>query len=332
VRRSIRKILKGILAAVFVGVLAVAIFAHEKIVWQWASYFHTVRSYGIYISLYPHGQSAGDSNVRIAALRADQSLYEAAIKIGNESALRAFLSSYPGHLKEGDAQQALKDIAEGADIIDLLGRKAVEADIDGARIQAVRLHIHKLLPYHLLVRIPAGTYFVSSNSSIQNMVATSDQKFLLARDRQESYSVPAACASMRKKVPNNSKLIVQRSPNPELTRLMPALEKAHASFSVQQAAVWIVTDDADYKDLGSLISAPLIIPGITKSRGIDERDAIRAMQICDSAGIDITKKAIWRDWNMLYDALSVAPKVNRIPSSDQPNDQEIRRWLESKKK
>ncbi len=57
---------------------------------------------------------------------------------------------------------------------------------------------------------------------------------------------------------------------------------------MRQAAVWIVTDNADYADLGILVRN-------SGSRAIDASDTARAMRLCDEAGIDVKRKAIWRD-------------------------------------
>lgn len=97
---------------------------------------------------------------------------------------------------------------------------------------------------------------------------------------------------------------------------MPILEKSNVSFGVEQAAVWIVTDNADYDDLGTLVSRPIyqIFGG---TRIINEYEAARAMKICDEAGIDITRKAIWRDREEIIKGLT---------------DKKLKYWLQEKSK
>jgi 2-methylisocitrate lyase-like PEP mutase family enzyme len=77
--------------------------------------------------------------------------------------------------------------------------------------------------------------------------------------------------------------------------------------------VWIVTDNADYSDLGILVDSQ---SGFGGSRVINEQETARAMKICDEAGIDITRKAIWRDRQKVISGLK---------------DAELRKWLEQKK-
>ena len=85
------------------------------------------------------------------------------------------------------------------------------------------------------------------------------------------------------------------------------LRRAEVDSAVEQAAVWIVTDDADYDDLGSLVETfgPVALPGMG-SRVIREAQTARAMKILDEAGIDITGKAIWRDRERILSKLEDA--------------------------
>jgi hypothetical protein len=94
----------------------------------------------------------------------------------------------------------------------------------------------------------------------------------------------------------------------ELAQLMPVLDKAGAGTRVKQAAVWIVTDNADYDDLGILVSSP------GNTRAIGPEATALAMKICADAGIDITKKNIWRDCETI---------ISKLPAG------ELKKWLKS---
>jgi hypothetical protein len=146
------------------------------------------------------------------------------------------------------------------------------------------------------------------------MVTTAEGRVTLGADGWETISVSAACANRPRDIPgSDDTFTVRRSPNQkELARLMPVLGSAGASDDVRQAAVWIVTDNADYGDLGILVSGF----GGFGPRVIDEQDSARAMMICEQAGIDITKRAIWRD------RISI---LNALPQGD------VRTWLQRKK-
>jgi hypothetical protein len=177
------------------------------------------------------------------------------------------------------------------DIVELLENNIIEVEITGKDITGVNLRIRRLVPYPVSVRIPVGSFFVSANPAAQNMVATGEKKARLATDGWQKISMPAACANRPKDIPDSGdSFTVQRSPNQEeLATLMPALNKAGAGTTTKQAAVWIITDNADYDDLGILVNSPGNV------RAIGALEAARAMKICADAGIDITKKRIWND-------------------------------------
>jgi hypothetical protein len=66
------------------------------------------------------------------------------------------------------------------------------------------------------------------------------------------------------------------------------LNAAKVEFAVRQAAVWIVTDNASYADLGKLRTR-------ASRRVISEDDAAQAMWHAASAGVALPGHAIWRD-------------------------------------
>jgi hypothetical protein len=158
------------------------------------------------------------------------------------------------------------------------------------------------------VHIPAGSFFVSDNPAAQNMVATAEKKTRLTTDSWTNITIPAACANRPKDIPNsNDKFSIQRSPDQEeLAKLAPVLAKSGAGTLVKQAAVWIVTDDADFDDLGILTNSD-------NTRAIWYETATRAMKACAEAGIDITKKRIWNDRATIISKLSAG---------------ELKKWLQ----
>ncbi len=237
------------------------------------------------------------------------------MKTGTEASLKRFLEDFPGHQKESVAQQAIKDITEGRDIVDLLKEKKIEVKASGSGITEVSVRIRKLVPYSLTVRIPVGSLFVPANASAQNMVTTTESKVRLTSNEWSFVSPDAACANRPKDIPGGSDTFtVNRSPKQaELARLMPVLNQARVDTETRQAAVWIVTDNADYNDLGILVASQF---GFGGRRVINEQETARAMKICAEAGIDIKKKAIWRDRKRLISALK---------------DTELKSWLEQKK-
>ncbi|MDR2138594.1 MAG: hypothetical protein LBP50_03470 [Tannerella sp.] len=190
------------------------------------------------------------------------------------------------------------------DIVELLENRMVEVEIRGSNITNVSLRMRRLASYPVQVRIPVGSFFVSHNPSAQNMVATGEKNVHLTTGEWQTVYIPAACANRPKDIPGSDDSFgIQHSPNrKELARLMPVLNKAGAGTTVKQVAVWIITDNADYDDLGILVS------GFT--RAIGPKDAARAMQICTEAGIDITRKRIWGDRQTILSELPAGALKN----------------------
>jgi hypothetical protein len=288
----------------------------ESLHWQEAATANTIRAFQNYMVLHPEGPHLREAAAKAASLRTDDAPFEAALKAGTEAALTQFLEDFPGHRKAANAQQAIRDITQGRDIVDLLAEKKVEIQAQGSGIQSVGVRIRRLVPYPLSIRIPVGTYFVSARQSAQNMVTTAENKMRLTTDDWLNISVAAACANRPRDIPGNGdSFTVRRSPHQkELAKLMPVLGRAGVGYATRQAAVWIVTDNASYSDLGILVSRPRFQP-FGGTRMINEEETARAMQICDEAGIDVTRKRIWNDRKQILRGL---------------DDGKLKKWLEQR--
>ncbi len=272
----------------------------DTLAWRRADTAETIPSLEAYVKAYPQGRFVAQATTRLAALRSDERPFRAALQEGTEEALREFLAKFPGHVREAEAQQALKDIVDGAELVELLGANKIEVQASGSGIEEVRVRVRRRVAYPLTVRIPAGTYFVCADPSSQNMVATAEKRVRLVDDAWLTIEISAACANRSRSIPNQSDTFtVERSPQQaELARLMPYLEKQGVDYRARQAAVWIVTDNADYEDLG------ILSYGFGSSRVIGREEAARAMKICHDAGIDIRRKAVWNDAQQIFAGLS----------------------------
>ena len=287
----------------------------DSLHWQEATKANTIRSYRVYAERHPQGRFVQEAKTKLSALRVNKAPFVEAFQTGTENSLKKFLGDFPGHEKEAEAQLALKDITEGRDIVDLLKEKKIEITSKGSGIQSVSVNVRRLVPYPLTVRIPVGTYFVSANTSSQNMVTTAESRIRLNSNNWQEVSPDAACANRPRDIPSSDdKFTVLRSPHqPELAKLIPVLDKARVDTETRQAAVWIVTDDADYDDLGILVASQT---GFGGSRVINETETARAMRICDEAGINITRKNIWRDKQKILGGLT---------------NGDLKKWLQGKK-
>jgi hypothetical protein len=140
------------------------------------------------------------------------------------------------------------------------------------------------------------------------MVTTVDRNVRLTTAKWCDVSVSAACANRSRSVPGTDDTFTIQVPphQDELAQLLPMLHAAGVNSTIQQAAVWIVTDDASYDDLGILENV--------FGRAIREREAAHAMMIYDMSGFDITQRNIWRDRQAILNGLG-------------DSEVELRTWL-----
>lgn len=177
---------------------------------------------------------------------------------------------------------------------DLLEEGSISVKATGSGIDELDLDIENLIDDLLKVEIPAGTYFVSGSSGEQNMVVRRTRVIEIDPGELVSAILDAACAEMEDDVPaDDTGFSVQRSGSDALSLLMPVLDEEDVEYEVAQAAVWIVTNNADYSDLGTLVG------GWGYARIILEDEAAQAMRLVDEAGLNITQYRIWDDREMI---------------------------------
>jgi hypothetical protein len=275
----------------------------DTLQWAVAEEADTVTGYQEYVGARPASDRVDEAHRRIEALRRDETPYLKALEAGSESAVRTFLDAFPGHARTDAAQQVLID-TRGRDVVDLIEEGKLAVESQGSGIDSVSLKLQRKVDYQLTVRVPVGTFFVSRRASAQNMVATAARVVELASDDWIEISVEAACANRPLDIPEyDDAFRVARAPRQaELRKLMPVLEAAGVGLAVRQAAVWIVTDDADYSDLGILVQSSAFTP-FGGTRMIHEAQAARALKILSDAGIDVRQKSIWFDRDLILDGL-----------------------------
>lgn len=206
-----------------------------------------------------------------------------------------------------------QEMQTGVDIVNLLNDGKIEIKAKGAGIEKVDVSVRKLVPYSIAVQVPLGSYFVSQSILTQNMVTTAKRNIFLTDSLWQTVSIPAACANMTRLVPEDYiSFTISASPQiSELTQMLPYLDKLSFDFATRQAAVWIITDDANFDELGKLISQPQsqFSKGI---RIIDKVTAARAIDICATAGIIIYYKRIWSDRQSILSGLEDVGLRNSI--------------------
>lgn len=177
-------------------------------------------------------------------------------------------------------------------ISDAINQDMIKVEAKGAGPRDVRLTIERITKEKFKVLIPVGTYFVA-NGNFQNMIAWQEKSVDLTTTIKRTTVIPACSVNLFKHIPKSSdEFDIRSSPESEdLRKLMIVIWKKNTGEAIAQVAVAIVTDDVS---LATLNSGYVRIPGGGEP-AFSVEDVIRAMKIVEEAGIDITKKNIYRE-------------------------------------
>jgi hypothetical protein len=209
-------------------------------------------------------------------------------------------------------------------IVDLLEQGVIEVEPRGSGIDDLELAIRRLLEELIEVEIPVGTLFVAESTGTQNMVVRRQVNVVISWDGWDDVEVPVACANKNRSVPraDDSFHVVTAAEQAELQELAATIEERasswgweYSTFDVVQAEIWIVTDDASYGGLGTLVRQTGI--GGFGTRAIDEDETVRAMRLVDEAGIDITTRRIWQDRDLIAAGAEDGSLVEWLRQRDQ---------------
>jgi hypothetical protein len=275
--------------------------------WAAAQKNDTVDAYRQFVGRHPDSPRVQDAETRTGLLEKYRGGWEAALRKPATQGFKNYYQQYPESPYRERAVVIIRDM-EGRNIVDLLEEQKIEVESSGDGIENLTIRVRKSVPYPVVVLVPVGTYFTSFRESVQDMVVVAESKVPVSSDAWKSVSLAVACANKPKDIPSSSdKFGVSRSPKREdLARLMPSLKKVNANFGTRQAAVWIVTDDVSFSELGVLVTQFETYP-YARERVIKAAEAAGAMKICDDAGIDISGKRIWRDRAEIVKGLPAGP-------------------------
>jgi hypothetical protein len=177
-------------------------------------------------------------------------------------------------------------------IVDLVEHGTVTFKITSGAINELGLEVQNTTDRTLKIDIPSGTYFVNADSKSQNMVVRHTTNASVQPKGRVDIQLEAACANLHLTEPTQENTFtIQRLPKPpELTKIIDQISSAGVNYPVEQAAIWIVTDDATYDELGMLVEGSRFGTSM-----IRENDAVRAMMLVEKAGLSIRGHAISRD-------------------------------------
>ncbi len=192
-------------------------------------------------------------------------------------------------------------------IYNLTAYDMLDVVAQGDTYNTAKITMTRTIDEDIHVVIPAGTFLAARLVGVQDMVVTHTVEIDLTDNEPLEVIVQTASLETQASipVPGNRFAVFDRFSSP-LTNLMAVVGDSDMGFDTIQAAVWIVTENGDWEEMGILRDFDGEIVGYTREvegeddedegvRLIDEEDVIRAMIQVENAGIDIRRKHIWMD-------------------------------------
>jgi len=215
---------------------------------------------------------------KIKKIRADSSLSAPILNNpakATDKMIDKFLRDYPGHKDE----KKVKGLNKG-DFATMIGNGMLSVSVTGQSIDYTSISIKNKSKRSITVTIPFGTYFAPANGGVQNMIMREDMTVSLSGKGDTSLGVKTACMNIDRSIPGGSDSfsvgVLER--NSRLVRVIKLCDKKGATYSVTQAATWIVTDDpGDYALLNTLVY-------VGGGRAISDSDLEEAKQIVNEVG------------------------------------------------
>lgn len=201
---------------------------------------------------------------------------------------------------------------EDHDLLEAVGAGIVEAEARGG----VTVRVRRRVDRPIVVTLPVGTAFEPENGRSE-MIARRDAAIVLEDDGWHEWSVRVLRRERTKRAPSVEDVLVFRPPPPSLQSLMHAIQAGTyrlegrtiypaRTLEVEHAAVWIADQDARYRDMVDSIEGDLLPASYA---------AAFALMLCDAAGIDVTRRRIWKEADRIFDRIG---------------DPTLQRWYELK--
>ena len=263
--------------------------------WKKVAQRNTIKDIQLFLKDFPQSKYTKEANELINKLKIDDKPYQIAQSQGSLEAYQRFIENYPGHKNYKEAM-AVMTLLKGVDLYTLMKKGVINVSATGKSIKQLTVHVTNKLKTPIAVIIPVGTLFVAKNKAVQNMFTVYPNKITVAANSTTSIQVKVSCANRTRKIPGLSDefTVIPRAPNPDLIKLSTVLN-VHTPHDVAQAAIWIITDNATYEDLGILRTSSTYSIGSPGYRTIGAKETLEAIKLLDSAGINVRSKAIWKD-------------------------------------
>ena len=207
---------------------------------------------------------------------------------------------------DGDAALA-GDPITSLDLLDALAQGRVEAAAAGDGDTGVMVRIRSLVNDRLVITMPAGMSFGSSDGR-RDMVSRRDAAIRLFDGEWRDWSVRSVGRQQDRRAPGSDDALSMAPPAslPVLDTLIPVIQAGTyrvadspllyvpRTHGIEQAAVWIADQNLGYDDIASLVEDP---------RMPAQYALAFALVYCDLAGIDVGARRVWEDRELIFGVL-----------------------------
>jgi predicted methyltransferase len=186
------------------------------------------------------------------------------------------------------------------DLLEAIDDGSVEVSASGGGAESVALSIRRTRPQDMVVTLPVGTYFEAPGTP-GDMVARRDGMMLLLTDDARPWTIPARRVNQSAAAPGAGDAVEVRSADerPELrdlTWLFQGLDIFPAiAPTVEQIAIWIVSEDLGWQELSAHASAS----SIHSANAV----ALAAAHV-NAIGVDIKQRRIWAERSSFVSSIS----------------------------
>lgn len=270
----------------------------EDSTWADARTNGTIRSMNVYLEAFPSGVYAAEAFRQRDELRNNSTPFDIAVRTGRADALETFLIEYPGHQNESDALAEIRALREQEiRSMDTLARnKEVHLDISGSQsVTRISLTITSRMERSVSFTLPVGTIFRPVNTQhhdVITLMAIQSLNQTLEPGETLRFTLPVVLLGTRGIGATYTQLEIRGDQPPDtngLLRLLPVFKSASPELEAAQAAVWIVTEDANYRQLGVLVDTK------NNTRVIGPAETREAIELLRSAGFTVENRPIWND-------------------------------------
>ena len=193
------------------------------------------------------------------------------------------------------------------DLFDALQRGLVETEAVGAGSDSVTIRIRRTGGDDFVVTSPVATYFRSTGKT-RDMIARREGWIVLADDEWHEWRLRAVGRQRLREAPGAGDRLQILSPDtePRFEELFYRIQVGTyvvadspvlyppRTHEIEQAALWIADEDADYGTLETGIQDPRVPP---------QYAIAFALVFCDLAGIEVKSRRMWADREQVFGVL-----------------------------